>query len=156
MGSGKTRIGMRLAHLLGYTFVDTDALIEDQQKMKINEIFASHGEDFFRKIESEAISSLQNFSNYVISTGGGAVLNPVNVQNIKNTGKLIYLDAPFEKIIQNLNGAEDRPLIKEKSIEEINALFEMRLPLYKSVADIIVDASGMDTDAIIARLLEQL
>ena len=156
MGSGKTRTGARLADLLGYSFIDTDSVIEEREKTVISDIFATHGEVYFRKLEAETIASLSAFTECVIATGGGAVLDPLNVKQMKRHGKLVFLDAPFEKILQNTEGDQSRPLISAKAKDDILTLFEKRYPLYKNVADIVVNATGMDTDAIIMRLLNQL
>ncbi len=156
MGSGKTRTGMRLSTLLGFDFIDTDSLIVERERMSIPEIFETRGEAYFRRIESEIIAGLSSRQRCVVATGGGAVLDPSNVRRMKSYGTVVFLNAPFEKILQNTAQDHSRPLIAKKAETEIRALFNRRLPLYKSTADIVLDASGTDTDEILLRLISQL
>ncbi|MDP4110147.1 MAG: shikimate kinase [Bacillota bacterium] len=156
MGSGKTTTGKALAEISGFSFVDTDALIEESEKASIPEIFSERGEEYFRKAESEAIFSLSRAKNTVIAVGGGAVLRRRNVESLKKHSVLVFLDAPPEKILLNLASDQGRPLINGKSDEEIIRLYENRRPVYLETADIVLDASGMDTDEIVSKILAKL
>src|SRR3989304_2819948 len=91
MGTGKTVIGKRLAAELGYEFVDTDSLIEEQERQSVSEIFRNLGEVHFRKVEKRVIHQISDREGIVVATGGGAVLDPVNVVALRKRGFLIGL-----------------------------------------------------------------
>ncbi len=131
MGSGKTAVGKSLAEMLDFEFIDTDAMIEKECEMSITEIFEKFGEEIFRKKESEVIKRVSDFSNVVISTGGGAVLNSENIEYLKNGGTVVNLE-PDEAVIRMRLMQDDgtRPLIKNSSMEEIFERFNRRKPYY--------------------------
>ncbi len=137
-GSGKSSVGKHLAELMGREFVDTDELIEKIHG-PITEIFAVKGEKGFRAVEREAVKSLRNSKNIVIATGGGAVLDPLNVVDLKLNGKLIYLDRPLNQIKQTLETGE-RPLLKGKN--DLENLYGERRQLYEDSADLIIGDAG--------------
>lgn len=128
--SGKSTIGKELATKLGFNFVDTDEIIIDQAKMSITDIFGSVGEQGFRKLESEVIAEVSRLAGAVISTGGGAILDPKNVENLHQNGKIYFIDRP----LQWLTATEDRPLSSNKA--DLEKLYEERYPKYKSAADV--------------------
>lgn len=134
--SGKTTIGTLLSEKLQREFFDSDKLIEETQNMTIPDIFKGKGELYFRKCETEAICELSKYNSSVISTGGGAVLNKKNIELLKENGKVFFLDRPLEKLITT----DDRPLSSNKS--DLEKRYNERYYLYKSSADVIIDASG--------------
>src|SRR3990170_4632253 len=91
MGSGKTEVGKRLAKRLGYTFMDTDLLIEEKTGKSISDIFSKDGELFFRDIETLILTELSGINEHVISTGGGIVTKKENILLLKKTGFIIWL-----------------------------------------------------------------
>ncbi len=93
MGVGKTSVGTRLAKDLGYTFVDTDTLIEADQHMTITELFAKFGEPYFREIEARIIQEVMQGESQVVSTGGGAVIRDMNRDAFKKAGLVVCLTA---------------------------------------------------------------
>jgi shikimate kinase len=142
MGSGKTTVGKQLAELTGRRFVDMDDYIEQASGMTIKEIFLKYGEDDFRKREREACRLLSLEQNLVIATGGGAMTFPENVEIIKKTGDIIFLDVPLDIILKRLENDGTRPLLAGSDKETAaKKLFEKRLPLYRSAADIIIDGA---------------
>ena len=132
---GKTTVGKELAKIYGKRFIDTDELIEKKYG-NISEIFKNKGEEEFRKIESLIIEEVSKEQSAVISTGGGAVLNPLNVSLLKGNGKIIFLNRSVEKLI----ATSDRPLSSNR--EMLSKRYEERYGIYCSSADIIVDANG--------------
>jgi shikimate kinase len=92
-GSGKTYYGKKLALELGWNFIDTDELLGDPESL-----YREMGEELFRKKESEVIQNLRGVRETVIAVGGGAVLDPANVEALRQIGQLVYLDVPFEKL----------------------------------------------------------
>lgn len=133
-GSGKSTIGKMLSEKTGRQFVDTDALIVEREKREISEIFATDGEAYFRKVESEVIKEVSLMKNAIVSTGGGAILKNENVNNLKASGILYFLDRNPENLIPT----SDRPLADD--VEKIMKLYDERLPIYMRVADYRIDS----------------
>ena len=139
MGSGKTTIGRKLARLTGLEFVDADQYLEAQEGKKISDIFAEHGEAYFRKRESAYIRELSQRDGIVLSLGGGAVLRQENVEAVKQTGLLIHLDTPFFRIVKNLSYSNTRPLLdKPDKQAETRRLYNARKGIYHRVSDVSV------------------
>lgn len=131
MASGKTEISKKLAKLLGYRLVDTDALIVEGTHMSINDIFETKGEAEFRRIEHDIIRRVSELDNTVISTGGGVVLNQDNMKALRKNGVIVNLSPSFEVILERLNGARStRPLLRNSDIADIKKRFNDRLPYY--------------------------
>ena len=137
MGSGKTTVGRKVARLTGLPFIDLDRYIEAQEGMTIPEIFAQHGEPYFRDLETKYVTEISaREEGCVLSLGGGTVLRPENVEIIKRSGLLILLDTPFFRIVKNLSHSTNRPLLeKEDKLAETRRLYQMRKPIYDQVAD---------------------
>ena len=156
MGAGKSTVGGLLSASIGYTFIDMDSLIEEAVNMKIPDIFSGHGEEHFRKLETETLQKLsESGGNSVISTGGGVVINPLNMEIIGSTGISIYLKAGIETIWQRIKEQDDRPLLNvEKPFETAKKLLEDRKALYEK-ADITVETDGL-TPLMIAEKIKDL
>ncbi|MEA3363953.1 MAG: shikimate kinase [Thermodesulfobacteriota bacterium] len=133
MGTGKTTLGRLLAERIGYEFIDTDALIEEQIGQTITELFQTQGEAAFRKLESELVEQLAQKEGLVIATGGGLVLNPKNVAVLSKTGQIICLTARPEEILARVSKQQDvRPLLQEKDPQaKIIELLEQRDSVYQ-------------------------
>src|SRR5688572_15249289 len=99
MGTGKSTVGRRLARRLGWTFVDTDELIEQREGRSIPDIFAQDGEPAFRDLETELARDLANSKNQVIATGGGMVLREENLRALEQAGAVVLLEAGIEEIL---------------------------------------------------------
>ncbi len=131
MASGKTQISKRLAKLTGFKLIDTDAMIVEETKMTINDIFEEYGEARFREIEHGVICRVSELDNTVISTGGGVVLNKANITALRKNGIIINLAPSFEVISERLNSVRStRPLLKDSDIDSIKKRFYDRLPYY--------------------------
>lgn len=139
MGSGKTTVGRKLARLTGLEFVDADQYLEAQEGKKISEIFAEHGEAYFRERESAYIRELSQRDGIVLSLGGGAVLRQENVEAVKQSGLLIHLDTPYYRIVKNLSYSTSRPLLdKPDKQAETRRLYNARKGIYHRVSDVSV------------------
>jgi shikimate kinase len=144
MGSGKTSVGRKLADRVGWDFVDVDDEIEHAEQTTIESIFRSRGEPEFRKIETEALRRLvrqvERGMAAVIALGGGAFVREENFEMLENNGISVWLDCPFEAIVQRLEseGKDVRPLARDH--ETLRRLYEARLPGYNR-ADYRVDAN---------------
>ena len=131
---GKTTVGERLSFELKKEFIDTDAVITQKAGISIPEIFEKYGEQGFREIESDVIRELSSKQSCVIATGGGAILNPQNVEFLKRNGVIVFLDRPLEKLITT----DDRPLSSDRELLEKRYI--ERYGIYCSSADIRVNA----------------
>lgn len=146
MGTGKSDIGRRLAERLSMHFLDTDTLIEKTEKIKISDIFAKKGEAYFRDLETKIIKTLEDYDNFVISTGGGMILRDENVTMLKKLGSIVLLWSEPDVIIDRLKHAKDRPLIEVDRENKIRELLEKRRTIYHSVCDHKIDTSTLSLD----------
>ncbi|MGR3221136.1 MAG: shikimate kinase [Candidatus Anammoxibacter sp.] len=148
-GTGKSSVGKIVAKQLSREFVDVDVYIERNANKSIKEIFDEGGEKSFRELEILAIKELCKSDNTVIATGGGSVLNNINVVNMKQNGFVVLLESDPEIIYARLNQDTDRyaqrPGLTEKEPrDEINHLLSVRRELYHKSADLVLDTS-LDT-----------
>ncbi len=148
-GCGKSAIGKLLAGRLGMAFADTDELIVQQAGKTIQAIFAHVGEPGFRDLESAVVKRVAAQDNTVIATGGGVVLRPDNVVQLKAHGRVVWLKAPAEvlwgRITADPGSSHARPnLTTSGGLEEIRQLLEIRNPLYAAAADFTLDVSTLD------------
>lgn len=140
MGSGKSSIGRVLAKQKGMYFIDTDSLIESFEGQKIRDIFANHGEGYFRELEKKTFNWLSScVDNAVISTGGGM---PTVIDSFSSLGKTIYLKVGFDTLLDRLKAEEfdKRPLFQD--IDFAKKIFDSREPVYMQKADVIIDANS--------------
>lgn len=134
--SGKSSVGKVIAEALGRELADSDALVREKEGMDISEIFALHGEEYFRQAETRAISELSRKNGIVIATGGGAVLREENVDALRRGGKIYFLDRSLEK----LTATFDRPLSSSRAALEKR--YTERIGIYRAVSDVTVDSNG--------------
>lgn len=144
MGSGKTTLGKWIAREHGYTFLDTDDMIEEEQQRSINDIFAKEGEEYFRDLETDMIRSLADRADkVVISVGGGLPVREVNRELMRHVGKVVYLRTTVDELEKRLKGDTKRPLLAGGNVrEKIISLMDKREALYLDAADIVVDTTG--------------
>jgi len=155
MGSGKTVVGHELAQKLGFEYLDTDELIEKQSSTSISQIFSEKGEEHFRELETQVLQDLKSKDKLVISTGGGMVLKPENVKILKGIGSLVLLWANPEKIYSRVKDEPHRPLLKvEDPKAKIEEILKFREPIYKKVADLVVDTSNLSVEQVVEEILK--
>ena len=144
MGSGKSTIGNLLSKKMGMAFIDLDAYIEKKENKSVSQIFEESGEEYFRQLERDAVKELAYKKSIILATGGGTLTFQQNVDTLKNANnKIILLDLPVEVISKRLQGDTKRPLLNRPDKEKVmRELYEKRLPLYRSAADIIVNAAN--------------
>ena len=156
MGTGKSLVARRLAKRLGRRFVDTDACIEHEADMSIAQIFATEGEAAFRQRERQAIARACQEKEMVIATGGGAIIDKANARTMKASGPVVCLTARPEVIIQRVQGDTTRPLLQGPDpLENIRRLLADRAAAYAR-ADITIDTSSLDPDAVVEATLTAL
>lgn len=152
-GVGKTTIGMELAKRLEKRFYDIDAEIEKNIGLSIHDIFKKYGEEHFRIVESRIVTEVACYDECIISTGGGIVLNPQNINALKEKGIIICLYATPEAIYERVKGNQDRPLYKNGELyEKIKDLQKERENLYKC-ADIYINTAQRDINDIVNEIL---
>jgi len=135
MGTGKTTIGSLLAQEFSYRFIDTDAVIVQAAGKSVNEIFAQDGETAFRQLESNVLAQVCAYTNLVIATGGGIVLQQENWGYLHH-GLVVWLDVPVEVICQRLTEDTTRPLLQDADPQDkLRSLLSQRRSLY-SQADL--------------------
>lgn len=152
MASGKSTIGPILANVLGWDYYDLDKEIENKEARKIVDIFEENGEEYFRSVESTTLRDLSSKKDVVISLGGGAMTRENNIEVMKSTGKIVFLDTSPEEVYSRLKHKTDRPLVKdlvlsngskEEFIARIVKLLNEREPYY-SRADIKINTDTAD------------
>ncbi|MFH1563907.1 MAG: shikimate kinase [Nitrospirota bacterium] len=156
MGSGKTTVGKLLAEKSHKDFVDLDDWIEKKAEMTINEIFDKNGEAYFRELEKKIVEKAGNIlTNTVISTGGGVILREKNVENLHQTGVLIWLKVSPEKVYERTKNAIYRPLLNcPDPLEKIKELLSFRTPYYTKSADYIIDTSNLTVEDVVTKIIE--
>jgi len=135
--------------------IDTDDIIESQEKKKIKDIFKEKGETYFRNLEQKCADWLENsVDNTVISTGGGFYKRA----NLNKVGKVIYLQSSFEGILNRIGNSPNaikklkkRPLLQD--IEEAKKLYNLRIPEYENISDVIVNVEDRDIDDIVKDIM---
>lgn len=157
MGSGKSTISRFLQKELNMKLVEMDARIVEEQGMSINDIFAEKGEDYFRNLESRLVLDLNSEGNTVVSCGGGVVIRPENVENMKQHGKIVYLSATPDTIYQRVKNSTERPILNgHMNVEYIAALMEKRRALYENAADIRIETDGKTKDEICKEIIDKI
>lgn len=157
MGAGKTTIGRQLAEALNMDFLDSDHEIENRSGATIPWIFDVEGEEGFRKRERAIIDELTQRQNIVLATGGGAVLSEANRQCLKSRGTVIYLSASIEQLINRTQRDRNRPLLQtEDPRARLEELMQIRDPLYREVADIIIKTDHSSIRSSVNRIIQQL
>jgi shikimate kinase len=144
MGSGKSSVGREIARRWGFRFLDTDTIIRQKHGKSISDIFATLGEEVFRDEENKALQDLENSDRAVIATGGGIILQPRNYPLLRSLGFVVWLQASEEVIWERVSRNQHRPLLRTKDPRTtITNLLALRYPLYRAVADLNVETSGL-------------
>ncbi len=150
MGAGKSSVGRRLAARLGIGFVDADAEIESAAGMTIPEIFAKHGESYFRSGEARVIARLLDDGPQVLATGGGAIMDQKTRDLIHIKGVTVWLKADLDVLLKRTKRRNDRPLA-----EKIKDLLPLREPVYAQ-SDIVVQSRDEPHETIVEEIIAKL
>jgi shikimate kinase len=157
MGSGKSAVGRYLARDLGREFIDSDTEIESRTGVDIPFIFEKEGEAGFRRREREVIEALTDRPEIVLATGGGAILADSNREFLDARGTVVYLHATVEQQFQRTRRGRERPLLEGGDrMQILQELMEIRDPLYRSIADIVVDTDGRSVAAVAGEIRKRL
>jgi shikimate dehydrogenase len=157
MGSGKSAAGRVLAQRLGMKLLDTDHMVEKNDGRTVAAIFADEGEDFFRRLEVEAVRVAAQAPGVVISCGGGAVLNAESAARLKEAALVIHLEVTPQAALARLGRSRRRPLLAGGDrLATITDMMNRRRALYEGAADITIDTSDMSVEAVVDAIMAAL
>jgi len=157
MGAGKTTVGRALARRLKLPFLDSDHEIEARCGVRIPVIFEIEGEAGFRARETQAIAELTALDGIVLATGGGVVLSDENRSLLAARGTVVYLRATPEHLYERVRQDRNRPLLATGDpLGRLSELYRERDPLYRAVADLVIDTGRQSVQVLARGLLEQL
>ncbi len=157
MGSGKSSIGRLLAKKMKREFVDTDHEIEKISNYDISTIFEKYGEEIFREKETEILISLNGIKNHIIATGGGIILKKTNINIMKESGLIVFLNINLKTQFKRVKYRKHRPLLKNINLEEkLRILKNERDTIYKTISDYIIDVSDKDKNTIVEEIENKL
>ena len=157
MGAGKSAVGRQLARMLHLAFHDSDEEIEARTGVDIPFIFEKEGEEGFRKREAAVIDDLTDQEGIVLATGGGAIVDPGNRNFLGARGFVVYLYTTVDQQLARTRRGRQRPLLeKDDPRQVLETLMAHRDPLYREVADLIVETDGRKVKAVANEILERL
>jgi shikimate kinase len=157
MGAGKSTVGRQLSKTLKKQFIDCDKEIENRTGASISLIFDVEGESGFRKREQQILDELTERDDLVLATGGGAILDELNRSRLMSRGFVVYLNAPLDLLIERTSRDKTRPLLQtENPKQRISELLEQRDPLYRQVADTIVETNRRSARHVVKEIQERL
>ncbi len=151
-GAGKSTVGVVLAKLLGYRFLDSDLLIQEREGRLLCEIIEEKGLDGFLQIEEEVNASVQAVRT-VIATGGSAVYGARAMEHLREIGTVIYLRLPYAEIASRVGDVKQRGIALKEG-QNLKELYGERCPLYETYADIIVDTKEISIEKLAKMLAE--
>lgn len=157
MGVGKTSTSHKLSQKLGVKEIDTDATIVEQEGRSISDIFDTDGEEYFRSVETGIIDKIKDMNPCIVSCGGGMAMREVNVNKMKEIGKIVLLTATPETIFEHVRYSTNRPLLNgNMNIPYIKKLMDAREPKYKAAADIVIETDGCTPEMVADKVIEKI
>lgn len=157
MGSGKTTVGKLLSKQLRRPFYDTDHEIVRRTGVTIPMIFEVEGEAGFRKREEQMIAELTKLDGVILATGGGAIISPANREQLKQHGTVVYLRGTVDELWQRTRHDRNRPLLQTQDPKaRLRELYAQRDPLYREIADVIVDTGRQNVNVLVQQLVQYL
>lgn len=137
-GSGKSALGRRVAQKLQIPYLDTDVYLTETTGMDTAQLYTTFGEKAFRDGETRLLEQLINATPGIISTGGGVCLREINRHIMHDHGVIVLIDRPIDDIMLDIR-AEKRPFLAQKGRDEVERIYNERMPIYKSAADVVMD-----------------
>ena len=153
-GVGKSTLGVVLAKVLGFQFIDADLLIQEQERKKLHQIIKEVGINGFMEIENQVNASIEA-ERSVIATGGSVVYCRQAMSHLKEIGTVVYLKVSLSTLEKRLGNLKRRGVILKKG-QTLKDLYEERVPLYEKYADVVGDEKGRDLEECLQLLLEKL
>src|SRR3989475_541329 len=155
MGTGKSEVGQWWARGVGGRSLDPSRRFEPRQRATVAQIFARHGEEYFRRAEAGVVAEAASRRDAVVATGGGVVLRPENMMHLRRHGLIVSLTAPVDILVQRLGEAKTRPLLRGNVRESVVRLLDQRRPLYRD-ADLLVDVSDATPERVVEAIMALL
>jgi shikimate kinase len=156
-GSGKSTVGRQLARRLQLPFVDSDHAIEERLGCSIRDYFEREGEDSFREVEESVLDELTLQPRGVLSTGGGAVLRPLNRQHLRERTQVVYLHSSPEEVFRRLRHDQNRPLLQVADpLARLRDLYSARDPLYRETAHFVIETGRPSVSTLVNMIVMQL
>jgi shikimate kinase len=156
-GSGKSTVGRHLARKLNIPFLDSDLAIEQHLGCSIREYFEVEGEERFREVESTILARLLSERAGVLSTGGGAVLRPINRERLRSGGTVFYLRSTPEDVFRRLRHDQSRPLLQVSDpMARLRELFAVRDPLYTATAHHVIESERPHVGALLQLIMKNI
>ena len=157
MGAGKSAVGKQLARMLHLEFADSDDEIEARTGVDIPFIFEKEGEAGFRTREARVIADLSRKDGIVLATGGGAIIDPDSRSHLGARGFVIYLYTSVDQQVSRTARGRERPLLQNGDRRRtLEALLEVRDPLYREIADLVIDTDNRRVKSVAEEILEHL
>lgn len=157
MGAGKSAVGRYLARTLHLSFVDSDDEIESRTGVDIAFIFEKEGEQGFRKREAAVIDDLSRIDGVVLATGGGAVVDPENRSRLGGRGYVVYLYTSVDEQVSRTQRGRKRPMLENDNPRgTLEELLAKRDPLYREIADLVVETDGRKVKSVANEIIEQI
>lgn len=155
-GAGKSTLGVVLAKILGYEFIDADILIQSKLDKTLQKIIDACGPDGFIEVENEVLCTLET-DRAIIATGGSAVYSDEAMNHLRSIGTVVYLKVSYEELESRLGGLHERGVVMKNGMGmSLADLYEERIPLYEKYADVTIDIDGMSVRDAARRLVDQL
>lgn len=155
-GAGKSTLGVVLAKILGYEFIDADLLIQGKLDKTLQKIIDACGPDGFIEVENEVLCTLST-SHAIIATGGSAVYSDEAMKHLSSIGTVVYLQVSYEELENRLGGLHERGVVMENGIGmSLADLYEERVPLYEKYADLTIDINGLSVRDAARKLVDQI
>lgn len=156
-GSGKSTVGRQLARRLQLPFFDSDQVIEQQLGCSIREYFEREGEAQFRDVEEAVVDQLSRRPQGVLSTGGGAILRPLNRQRLRERCWVVYLNSSPEELFRRLHHDVNRPLLQVADpLSRLRDLYAQRDPLYRETAHFTIETGRPSVATLVSMIVAQL
>lgn len=155
-GVGKSTVGVILAKVLGYQFIDADLVIQKRENRLLHEIISEEGLDGFLKAEENAnVYIAQNEEKSIVATGGSVVYCEKAMQELKKTGRVIYLELEYDQLKKRLGNLKGRGVVL-KDGQDLRGLYEERIPLYEKYADLTVNEKKLDVEQTLQKIVDRL
>lgn len=153
-GAGKSTIGVILAKVIGYSFVDSDLLIQEQEKCLLKDIITKEGLDGFIAIENQVNKDIK-IENSVIATGGSVVYGTEAMEHLREIGIVVYIKLNYETIESRLGNIKQRGVVFKEG-QNLRSLYDERTPLYEKYAHVIVDAEGHNVEELMEEIKDEI
>lgn len=153
-GVGKSTVGVILAKMIGYQFIDADLLIQKQEGKLLHEIIAEKGTDGFIEIEERVNASIEA-SHTIIATGGSVVYGKKAMEHLSRIGTVVYLKVPYDTLEKRLEDIKGRGVVLKEG-QTLRTLYDERTPLYEKYADIEISEDDLNVEQTVEKMLERL